>query len=308
MTAAWQRYEGPTWLVAFAVYGGWIGLALLHRHVPLALAWPLAVYLTAWQSSLQHETIHALRRVPRAMKTALALPPLGLWFPYQLYRREHERHHATPELATPQDPESFYHDPKIWARMWAPLRALYIVNQTLAGRLILGPALLIGRVYANEARRLLRRDTSNAGVLILHCALVAALATFLARCGINPLWYAAFVAYPAASLGLVRSFAEHRFAQAPRERTITVESRSLISLLFLNNNLHATHHAHPSLPWYELPRRYRTHALRNHAPPLRGYRSVVRTWLFRPIDVPVAPAAAKAQPSRASTRQRSAAR
>jgi len=286
--AAWQRYEGPTWLVAFAIYGGWVGLVLLHRFVPLALALPLAVYLTAWQSSLQHETIHALRRVPRATRVALALPPLGLWFPYQLYRREHERHHATPELAAPQDPESFYHDAASWARMWAPLRALYVVNQTLAGRMVLGPALLIGRVYANEGRRLLRGDASNAGIAIGHCALVAALATFLWWSGVNPLWYAAFVAYPAAALGLVRSFAEHRFALSPRERTVSVESRSLLSLLFLNNNLHTAHHAHPSLPWYELPRRYRTHhARRQNAPPLRGYRTVVRTWLVRPIDFPV---------------------
>jgi len=288
---AWQRYEGPTWLVAFAIYGGWLALALIHRHVPLAVALPLAIYLTAWQSSLQHETIHALRRVPRALKVALALPPLGLWFPYELYRREHERHHATPELAAPHDPESFYHDPASWARVWAPLRALYVANQTLAGRLILGPALLIGRVYANEGRRFLRGDTADAGIWIVHGALVAALATFLWRSGLNPLWYAAFVAYPAASLGLVRSFAEHRFTQSPRERTVSVESRSLLSLLFLNNNFHDAHHAHPSLPWYELPRRYRGRlALRNSVPPLRGYRSVIRRWLFRPIDFPVAPA------------------
>jgi fatty acid desaturase len=276
--------------VAVAIYGGWIGLALLHRHVPLVLALPLAIYLTAWQSSLQHETIHALRRVPRALKTGLALPPLGLWFPYELYRREHERHHATAELAAPDDPESFYHDPASWGRMRAPLRALYVVNQTLAGRLLLGPALSIGRAYANEARRLLRGDASNAALWIVHGGLLIALATFLWWSGVNPLWYAAFVAYPAASLGLVRSFAEHRVAQSFRERTVTVESRSLLSLLFLNNNLHAAHHAHPALPWYELPRRYHAdRALRERVPPLRGYRSVVRTWLLRPIDFPVTP-------------------
>jgi fatty acid desaturase len=291
MSAAWQRCEGPTWLVAVAIYGGWIGLALLHQHVPLVLALPLAVYLTAWHSSLQHETIHALRRVPRSLKNALGLPPLGIWFPYELYRREHERHHATAELAAPHDPESFYHDPASWARMGAPLRALFVANQTLAGRMILGPALQIGRVYANEGRQLLRGDRSNAGLWILHGALLAALATFLWRSGVNPFWYAAFVAYPAASLGLMRSFAEHRFDGSPRERTVTVESRGLLSLLFLNNNLHVAHHAHPSLPWYELPRRHRrVHAQRGSVPALRGYRSVIRTWLLRPIDFPVAPA------------------
>jgi fatty acid desaturase len=63
-------------------------------------------------------------------------------------------------------------------------------------------------------------------------------------------------------------------------------------LLFLNNNLHAVHHRYPTLPWFELPKRYRTDRERNLfaevPPPLRGYRTVARSWLWRPIDVPVA--------------------
>jgi fatty acid desaturase len=33
-----------------------------------------------------------------------------------------------------------------------------------------------------------------------------------------------------------------------------VEDRGLLSFLFLNNNFHSVHHAHPSVPWYALPR------------------------------------------------------
>jgi fatty acid desaturase len=272
MRSAWRRHEGPTWLVAVAIYGGWIGLALGHRCLPLAIALPLAIYVTAWQSSLQHETIHALRGVPRAMRTLLALPPLGIWFPYELYRREHLQHHATHDLAGPRDPESFYHEPRAWLRTSAPLRALYVVNQTFAGRLVLGPALQIGRNYAGEVRRLTRGDTSHVAVWCRHIVLVAGLLWMLALCGVNPIAYLVCIAYPAALLALVRSFAEHRYAHSVHERTAIVESRSALSLLFLNNNLHAVHHRYPALPWFEIPNQYR----------------IVRSWLCRPIDSPVA--------------------
>jgi len=275
-----------------AIYGGWIGLAFEHRHVPLAIALPLAVYLVAWQSSLQHETIHALRRVPRVVRTLLASAPLGIWYPYEWYRSEHLRHHATHDLAGPRDPESFYHAPEAWLRMSAPLRNLYRVNQTFAGRLVLGPALQIGRAYVSEARRLLRGDTSNAAMWSGHVVLVGGLLWVLALCGVNPLAYVVCVAYPAASLALVRSFAEHRYAPSFRERTSIVESRSALSLLFLNNNLHSVHHRHPGLPWFELPRQYRIDWERNlfvkDPPPIRGYRSIARSFLIRPIDSPVA--------------------
>jgi hypothetical protein len=30
LARAWERYEGPTWWVALAVYGGWFGLVRFH--------------------------------------------------------------------------------------------------------------------------------------------------------------------------------------------------------------------------------------------------------------------------------------
>ena len=199
MKSFWRRFEGPTWLVAAAIYGGWIALALGHRYLPLAIALPLAVYLTAWQLSLQHETIHALRRVPRAVRTLLAAAPLGIWFPYEWYRCEHLRHHASRDLAGSRDPESFYHEPDAWSRMSAPIRAVYMLNQTFAGRLVLGPALQICRIYTSEVRRLLRGDTTHAAAWCGHFVLVGGLGWFLARSGVDPIAYVACVAYPAAS-------------------------------------------------------------------------------------------------------------
>jgi fatty acid desaturase len=290
MTAYWRRYEGPTWLVAFAIYTGWIALGLFHRQLTPWLAVPAAVYVTAWHSSFQHETIHALRRVPRPLRTLLAFPPLGIWFPYELYRSDHLRHHAVRELTGPQDPERFYVEPAAWLAFPVGLRALYTANATLAGRLVFGPALLIGRTYAREIGRVRMGDRTNLPVWARHIAATALLLWVLQTCaGVAPLIYLAAIAYPAAALGLIRSFAEHRPAENAAERTATVISRSPLSLVFLNNNYHATHHAHPALPWYELPACWRSRdaTVRRSEIVYPGFRSIVRDWLVRPIDSPV---------------------
>jgi fatty acid desaturase len=225
MTAWWHRYEGPTWVVAFAIYGGWLGLAANYRHVPVWIALPVAVYLTAWHSSLAHETIHAMRRVPRGLRTLIAAPPLGIWFPYTLYRREHIEHHRVRDLTGPADPESFFIEPVAWARLSPPLRAVYTANQTLGGRIVLGPALVLWRTLMSELGRIRAGDYRNVPLWSLHVAVTAALLALLDRCtGIAPWLYLSCVAYPALSLTLIRSFAEHRAGAEPAQRTATVES------------------------------------------------------------------------------------
>ena len=57
----------------------------------------------------------------------------------------------------------------------------------------------------------------------------------------------------------MRSFAEHKAAMTPYERSAVVEAGPLFSLLFLNNNLHYVHHKRPDLPWHALPAYWRDH-------------------------------------------------
>lgn len=290
MKDAWHTFEGPTWLVALATYGGWLALALGYRHLSPAIMLPCAIFLTAWHSSLQHETIHAMRRVPSRVRALLAMPPLGVFYPYEWYRSEHARHHATHELGSETDPESFAIGPARIEALSPLLRLIVSANATLAGRLAFGPAIQIVRTYRAAIDAARAGDVRTRSIWLRHILFVTLLLTALQFGGINPLAYLVLVAYPAASLGLVRSFAEHREAEEWSERTAIVESRSLLSLLFLNNNLHATHHALPSLPWYELPARYdrdcRTGALSPATPRVRGYRHVVRSWLLQPLPPP----------------------
>ena len=66
-----------------------------------------------------------------------------------------------------------------------------------------------------------------------------------------------------------------------------------MSLLFLNNNLHVTHHERPGEPWYRLPAMHR--ALGGDAEASSGaglyasYVELARRYAFRSFDEPVIP-------------------
>jgi len=68
--------------------------------------------------SLQHEAIHSFRGVPAWVRFAVVFPPLGLWFPYPLYRKSHTTHHRDVDLTIPGvDTESYYVRQADWAGM-----------------------------------------------------------------------------------------------------------------------------------------------------------------------------------------------
>jgi len=251
--------EAPTWFVAAAIYIGWGCLTWFHAGVPWWLELPLGAWLVAWHNSFQHEAVHGHPSRREWLNAALAWPPLGLWMPYALYRDSHLAHHRTPVLTDPlADPESYYVTRDRWAVMSRPLRALLIVNNTLAGRMIVGPLLVVARFWIAESRRLLAGDLRSAGVWLLQLALCAAMIPWVVFvCGIPLIEYVLLFAWPGLSLTLLRSFAEHRPAKEQQARSAIVEAGPLARLLFLNNNLHALHHARPRLPWYELPAAWR---------------------------------------------------
>ncbi len=70
-----------------------------------------------------------------------------------------------------------------------------------------------------------------------------------------------------------------------------IEDRGPLSLLFLNNNFHAVHHANPKLAWYRLPAEYAARReewlRRNDGYAYRSYGEVFRRHFLRRKD-PVA--------------------
>jgi fatty acid desaturase len=278
--------------VATAIYGLWLLLTWFHEAIPWPVLALLGGWAIAWHGSLQHEATHGLVARDRRLNDALAAPPLSLWLPYPLYRQSHLAHHDTRILTLPwRDPESYYVDATTWARLPGAVRRVLLLHNTLLGRLTLGPLLVVGQFLWAEAKALRAGDPLSRQAWLWHLPAVAlVLAWVVGVCGMPAWQYALCFALPGTSLTLLRSFAEHKALRTPEERTAIIEAGPLLSLLFLNNNLHWAHHSRPTLPWHALPGYYRRHRARllteNGGLLYRGYTEVAGRFLLRPVDAP----------------------
>ena len=291
-----RRIDFVTLGVAFAVYGAFVTWTLLFNSLPLWFAAPLGSLLLAWHGSFQHETIHGHPTSSRRINRLLGGVPLALWIPYSIYRETHLKHHrhAGRYLTdVDRDPESFYLRPGTLAAAGVISRAIHQANCTFAGRMTIGPAVAIGTFWRSEARKLRAGDSRHVLAWSLHLFWIAAvLAWVVGVCHISLPVYAALVVYPSVAVSQLRSFAEHRADSNPRGRTRVVESNPLWSLIFLNNNLHIAHHAHPRLPWHRLPQAWRRMRGAVTDPDLvvrGGYTEVVRNYLLQPLITPEHP-------------------
>jgi fatty acid desaturase len=293
--AAPRTIEWPTVFLALVIHAGWLAATFWHDRLPPLALFAIGGWLIAWHGSLQHEIIHGHPTPWRRVNALLGAAPLNLWLPFEVYRRSHLAHHAVEHLTDPaHDPESRYLAPGDRAMRRAFARA----QATLLGRLILGPILEIGGFLAGQGRALARGDKAAWSLWALHLlALAPVLLWLVVACHFPlPLYGLCFV-YPGAALSLLRSYAEHRAEALPAHRVAVVERAPLLGLLFLNNNLHAAHHAWPGAPWFTLKRLYATHReqlLRDNGGLVYdGYGDVARQFLFRAHDrVEFAPGAA----------------
>ncbi len=287
-----ERIEWPTLAVAAAVYGGF-GLATWHHEaLPWWLLLPLGGYLVAWHGSLQHEAVHGHPTPWNWLNEALVFPSLWLWLPFRLYRVSHLTHHDDAVLTDPaRDPESYYVAPADWDRLGPLGRAYFWVANTLAGRLVIGPLRCVWLVFTSEIPRLARGDTANLTPWLLHLAGSALVLVWaLWVCAMPLIDYLVFFAYPGISLTLLRSFLEHQARPAAGERSVLVEAGWPLSLMFLNNNLHALHHAEPGLAWYKMPARYRASRREllagNGGYRYSGYLEIAARYLVKPKEHP----------------------
>ncbi len=290
--------DWPTVALAVVIYGLWFAVVWFWRALPWPLVAALGAVATAWHMSLQHEIIHNHPTRWRRLNHAIGVWPLALWLPFEIYRITHLRHHNDNWLTDPlEDPESYHLTPAQWRAKGRLGRALSRARATLAGRLLIGPAYAMAQLWADEVVRLARGDRRRLPILLRHaCETAAVLAYVVGVCGM-PFWlYGLGFAYGGTALALIRSFAEHRAADAVERRTAIVEGSFLLGPLFLFNNLHVVHHLRSNLPWYELPRWYRLNRAavleRNGGLVYRSYFEVARRYLFRPYDAPTHPGGA----------------
>lgn len=293
--------EWPTLLLLAATYGLWaVATALLYPAMPV-----LAVLLTgiaiAQFSSLQHELLHGHPFRNAALNEFIGTPALGLTVPYGRFRDTHLAHHYDPILTDPyDDPESNYMDPVHWVRLAGWQKTLFRLNNTLAGRILIGPALGNILWLKTEAQLFRRNAPGVRRDWVLHLAGLVPVVAWVWLVAM-PWWAYLAAVWFAHALLKIRTFLEHRAHEAARARTVIVEDRGPLALLFLNNNLHVVHHMHPAVPWYKLPAMYaqnRDHyRRRNDHYVFRSYAEVFRRYFLRakdPVPHPLMPGGAEA--------------
>ncbi|WP_170432312.1 fatty acid desaturase [Ruegeria arenilitoris] len=283
--------EWPTFALIVACYALWLIAIFGVAAWSLWLAVPMMGVVAALHSSLTHEALHGHPFRAKWLNEALMALPLTLFIPYNRFRDLHLAHHQDANLTDPyDDPETNYLDPAVWVRLPRWQRWVYQANNTLLGRMTLGP--IIGQLafLRDDWCGAVRGDRNIWLAWALHLPGVAVVLWIVAQSAM-PAWAFVFSAYLGLALVKIRTFLEHRAHEKSRARTVIVEDRGPLAFLFLNNNLHVVHHMNPAAPWYRLPALYRRGKERylacNEAYVYRSYGQVFRQYIWRAKD-PVA--------------------
>ena len=284
--------EWRTLLLAGVCYAVWLLLAFGWADLPDTVRVLLLIPVITLHSSLQHEFLHGHPFRNQTLNDLLISPPIGVLVPYLRFKSCHLTHHINENITDPfDDPESYYLDREIWATIPDWLKPLLVANNTLVGRVTIGPALATIGFLRSECVRTRAGDTLIPRVWLRHFLAIGMLFWLIGTFGsLHPVAY--FVAaYFGMGLLMVRSFIEHQAVEKANQRSVIIETRGPLSLLFLNNNYHSVHHAYPSLAWYRIPAFFRENRARflrmNGGYRYESYWEVFRRFAFRPKE-PVA--------------------
>ena len=291
-----RAVEWPTLLMLALTYAVWIAGTMIWQWSGI-LAIVLTAIAVAQFCSLQHEVLHGHPFENQVVNEALVFPALALVVPYLRFKDTHLQHHYDPNLTDPyDDPESNYLDPKVWEARSRFAQKILRLNNTLLGRMLLGPA--VGTWYFVKGDIALMK-AGDARVRLawgLNAVGVAMVLVWLWTVGSMPVLAYVVSVYLGTSLLKIRTFLEHRAHEKFRARTVIIEDRGPLSYLFLNNNFHVIHHCMPNVPWYDLPGLYaarREHyQRRNEAYVYRSYGDIFRLYFLRakdPVPHPVWP-------------------
>jgi fatty acid desaturase len=295
MPAKSEEIEWPTLFFLLLTYVAWIIGTLMWGESAL-----FSILLTgvaiAQYSSLQHEALHGHPFRNEALNEALVFPALAIFVPYRRFRDTHLQHHSDPSLTDPyDDPESNYWDPQVWSRLPAPIRLILQGNNTLLGRILLGPFIGTWVFLAKDFALARKGDKAVLEAWALNLLGLVPVLIWLRVEGM-PVWAYLMAIYTGFGLLKIRTYLEHRAHETCRARTVIIEDRGPLSLLFLNNNFHSVHHMHPKVAWYKLPALYRDrkehYQKRNEGYVYASYGQVFRQYLTRskdPVPHPVWP-------------------
>ncbi|MCV2868799.1 fatty acid desaturase [Defluviimonas sp. WL0002] len=283
-----REIEWPTLILLAAVYLGWILATTVLPQVWMPLAFAVLTLSIVLHASLQHEVLHGHPFRTRWLNEGLVFLPLGLAYPYGRFRDTHLAHHRDERLTDPyDDPESNFLDPSVWENLPSWRQKLLRINNTLAGRMLVGPLLGVVSFAANDLRAARAGDRAIVRDWALHAAGLCLVALWIGNSGFSWTIYL-LAAYAAMSVLKIRTFLEHRAHQLARGRTVIVEKGWILPFLFLNNNLHIVHHSKPNVAWYRLPQLFRegrdAYLKRNDGYYYASYGDIFRRHFLRAKD------------------------
>mgnify|MGYP001826171461 CR=1 FL=1 len=245
-------FEWPTLLLILATYAGW---ATSLWALPLPVGVVFCGIMIALHASLQHEVIHGHPFRVQWCNDLLIWPPLLLTVPYARFKTTHLAHHNDEVITDPyDDPESNYLAGDVWERLPRAAQFLLRFNNTIAGRLTVGPAIGTISFFICEWRI---RDKEVQRAWLWHLPAVSAVGLLVAASPM-PFWAYLIAAYLGMCILKLRTFLEHQAHARASGRSVIVERGGIFGFLFLNNNLHVVHHMHPRVAWYKLPALYRS--------------------------------------------------
>lgn len=278
-------FEWPTLFLIVACYAGWAAALWV---LPLPVGIIFGGIMIALHASLQHEVIHGHPFRAQWCNELLIWPPLMLAVPYVRFKATHLAHHHDEIITDPyDDPESNYLASDIWLQLPRMVQVILRFNNTLAGRLIIGPVIGTTGFLMSEWRS---RDKTIWQAWLLHIP-VAVAVTVVVAASPMPVWAYLIAVYLGMSILKLRTFLEHQASERASGRSVIVERGGIFGFLFLNNNLHVVHHMHPRVAWYQLPALYRArkdhYTRRNGGYFYASYSQVLRQYFLTPKD-PVA--------------------
>lgn len=288
LTGGLPAIEWPTVCLIFLSYSIWLLLALAGQHLHMAAWIAIAAINTTLFMSITHEVVHGHPTRIAIVNRLLLLVPIAWSIPYERFRDTHMAHHDVEELTDPfDDPESWYLAHNRWlSRSWL-VQTLLHFNNTLAGRMIVGPAISLFRFYVTEATEIFQDRIKRRYLLVVwakHVAMCAVMAWFLFDYCAIPAWQVIAALYLGHSVLLIRTFLEHQAVPGQGERTVIIEKTCPLAFLFLFNNYHFIHHEKPGIPWYQLPGIFRTegkeYIKRNGAYTYPSYGDIFRRYFL----------------------------
>lgn len=286
--------EWRTLALIVACYSSLVFMIVNPLEIPLLVQILILIPLITLHSSLQHECIHGHPFLSQHVNDAIIFIPVGVLLPYFRFKDSHIKHHQNASISDPyEDPESGYQDTEIWKKKSRWMQKIFEFNNTLAGRMLIGPTLsVIGFAKAELGSG----DWKVINTWLVHFVMSALVIIAVFHMSTMQIWAYLICCYFAYSLLMVRTFLEHQAHESMRARTVIIEDKGFFSYLFLNNNLHVVHHAYPTVAWYKLPSIFSKNRQRflemNRGYSFKNYAEIFKRFAFtqkEPVAYPFIP-------------------